>query len=90
LLQTFARKKSLFAPRAAVVNVVLKSGANGHHGSAYEFNRNSYFNTRNPPGPNADRSTDLVHQFGYQFGKITNVQTDPRAMQFGLRFIFRA
>jgi len=38
--------------------------------------------------PNADGSVDLVHQFGCQFGKITNVQTDPRAMQFGLKFIF--
>ena len=37
-----------------------------------------------PPLP--DGSTDLVHQFGCQFGKITNVQTDPRAMQFGLKF----
>lgn len=39
-------------------------------------------------GPNPDGSTDAVHQFGCQFGKITNVQTDPRAMQFGLKFIF--
>lgn len=39
-------------------------------------------------GPNPDGSTDLVHQFGCQFGKITNVQTDPRAMQFGLKFTF--
>ncbi len=39
-------------------------------------------------GPNADGSTDLVHQFGCQFGKITNVATDPRAMQFGLKFQF--
>jgi Carboxypeptidase regulatory-like domain len=38
--------------------------------------------------PNPDGSTDLVHQFGCQFGKITNVQTDPRAMQFGLKFVF--
>ena len=38
--------------------------------------------------PNADGSTDLVHQFGCQFGKITNVQTDPRAMQFMLKFTF--
>jgi hypothetical protein len=38
--------------------------------------------------PNADGSTDLVHQFGCQFGKITNVQTDPRAMQFTLKFTF--
>jgi hypothetical protein len=38
--------------------------------------------------PNADGSTDLIHTFGCQFGKITDVQTDPRAMQFGLRFMF--
>ncbi|HXF27157.1 MAG TPA: TonB-dependent receptor [Bryobacteraceae bacterium] len=39
-------------------------------------------------GPNPDGSTDLVHQFGCQFGLITNVATDPRAMQFGLKFQF--
>jgi hypothetical protein len=38
--------------------------------------------------PNPDGSTDLIHQFGCQFGKITNVQTDPRSMQFGLRLQF--
>jgi hypothetical protein len=38
--------------------------------------------------PNADGSTDVIHQFGCQFGRITNVQTDPRNMQFGLRFVF--
>src|SRR5262249_28015691 len=36
--------------------------------------------------PNPDGSVDRVHQFGCQFGKITNVQTDPRAMGFGLKF----
>lgn len=36
--------------------------------------------------PNPDGSTDLVHQFGCQFGKITNVQTDARNMEFGLKF----
>jgi hypothetical protein len=39
-----------------------------------------------PPG--ADGETDLVHQAGCQFGRITNVQTDPRAMEFVLKFIF--
>jgi hypothetical protein len=36
--------------------------------------------------PNADGSTDAIHIFGCQFGKITNVQTDPRSMQFGVKF----
>jgi hypothetical protein len=36
--------------------------------------------------PNADGSVDVVHVFGCQFGKITNVQIDPRAMEFGLKF----
>lgn len=36
--------------------------------------------------PNPDGSTDAIHIFGCQFGKITNVQTDPRSMQFGLKF----
>ncbi|PYV32912.1 MAG: hypothetical protein DMG22_11780 [Acidobacteria bacterium] len=36
--------------------------------------------------PNPDGSVDAVHQFGCQFGKITNVQTDPRSMEFGLKF----
>jgi hypothetical protein len=39
-----------------------------------------------PPHP--DGSTDAVHVFGCQFGKITNVQTDPRAMEFGLKFFW--
>jgi hypothetical protein len=38
--------------------------------------------------PHADGSTDLVRAFGCQFGKITNVQTDRRAMQLGLKFAF--
>jgi hypothetical protein len=36
--------------------------------------------------PNADGSTDAIHVFGCQFGKITNIQTDPRSMQFGIKF----
>lgn len=31
----------------AVTNIILKSGSNNFHGSAYEFHRNSYFNARN-------------------------------------------
>ncbi len=36
--------------------------------------------------PNADGSVDAIHIFGCQFGKITNVQTDPRSLQFGMKF----
>jgi hypothetical protein len=39
-----------------------------------------------PAGPNGE--TDLVRQAGCQFGRITNVQTDPRAMEFVLKFVF--
>jgi hypothetical protein len=53
-------------------------------------------NHMNPASPNTsfclqplpDGSTDLVHQSGCQFGRITNIQTDPRAMQFSLKFLF--
>jgi len=36
--------------------------------------------------PNADGSTDRVHQAGCSFGLITNIGTDPRAMEFALKF----
>ncbi|HKW97034.1 MAG TPA: TonB-dependent receptor [Bryobacteraceae bacterium] len=39
-----------------------------------------------PPLP--DGTTDLVHQAGCSFGRITNIQTDPRAMEFVLKYFF--
>ena len=36
--------------------------------------------------PNPDGSQDIIHQYGCSFVHITNVATDPRAMQFSLRF----
>ena len=37
-----------------------------------------------PPLP--DGTVDLVHTPGCQFGRITDIQTDPRAMEFALKF----
>ncbi|MCI0420709.1 MAG: hypothetical protein L0312_16025, partial [Acidobacteria bacterium] len=37
-----------------------------------------------PPGPNGE--TNTVRRAGCSFGQITDVQTDPRSMQFGMKF----
>jgi len=39
-----------------------------------------------PPGP--DGQTNLVQQAGCSFGRITNVQTDPRSLEFVLKLYF--
>ena len=39
-----------------------------------------------PPGP--DGQTNLVQQAGCSFGRITNIQTDPRSLQFALKLYF--
>ena len=57
------------------------------------FNTLNHMNLANPNTsfclpPLSNGNTDLVHQAGCQFGRITNIQTDPRAMQFSLKFLF--
>jgi hypothetical protein len=57
------------------------------------FNTLNHMNPANPNTtfclpPLSNGSVDLVHQAGCQFGRITNIQTDPRAMQFSLKFLF--
>jgi hypothetical protein len=38
--------------------------------------------------PTASGETDIVHQAGCGFGLITNIATDPRSMEFGLKLTF--
>jgi hypothetical protein len=38
------------------------------------------------PGP--DGAENLVRHAGCTFGRITNIQTDPRSMQFALKFFW--
>jgi hypothetical protein len=39
-----------------------------------------------PPGPNGE--TDAVRSASCSFGRITNIQNDPRSMQFSMKFLF--
>jgi hypothetical protein len=54
------------------------------------FNRQNlgFPNTNFCLQPLPDGTTDLVHQAGCAFGRITNVQTDPRNMEFALKFYY--
>ncbi len=47
-----------------------------------------YPNTSYCLAPAADGSTNLVQQAGCSFGRITNIQTDPRSLQFALKLYF--
>ena len=50
------------------VNVVTKSGTNSLHGSVFEFNRNTAFNTRNFFSPAGDAPKLIQNQFGATVG----------------------
>jgi len=53
----------------AQINVVLKSGSNNIHGSAYEFHRNGALDARNFFAPaNEPAPKYLRNQFGFAFG----------------------
>lgn len=60
---------SLGRSAGAQVNVVLKSGTNGFHGTAYEFFRNQSLDARNYFAP-ADQGDPKYrrNQFGFSFG----------------------
>ena len=45
-------------------------------------------NTNSRLPPEADGSVEPVHVAGCSFGRITNIQTNPRAMEFALKFFF--
>jgi len=38
--------------------------------------------------PDGTETTDAIHQDPCNFGRITNIQTDPRAMEFSLKFFW--
>jgi Carboxypeptidase regulatory-like domain/TonB dependent receptor len=51
------------------VNLVLKSGTNGLHGSAYYFNRNEFYGAASPFKPAAAKTPELRNQnYGFSVG----------------------
>ena len=57
------------------------------------FNALNHMNLANPntnyclpPGPGGE--TDQVHSASCGFGRITDIQNDPRSMQFSMKFLF--
>jgi hypothetical protein len=52
----------------SMVNVVIKSGTNAFHGSAYYFNRNDYFAADNPFAPVTAPGKLRNHNYGFSAG----------------------
>ena len=53
----------------AVVNLVLKAGTNGLHGSVYYFNRNEFYGASSPFKPANQKQPPLRNQnYGFSFG----------------------
>lgn len=51
------------------INLVIKSGSNDLHGSAYYFNRNEYFAARSPVAPQGTRTPKIRNnQYGFSLG----------------------
>ncbi len=51
------------------VNLVIKSGGNELHGSAYYFNRNEYFAAKSPVAPPGSRTPKIRNnQYGFSLG----------------------
>jgi hypothetical protein len=51
------------------INLVIKSGGNNLHGSAYYFNRNEYFAAKSPVAPPGSRTPKIRNnQFGFSLG----------------------
>lgn len=66
---TSAYDASFGRSAGAQVNIVLKSGTNGFHGTAYEFLRNQVFDARNYFAPSDQRDPrNQRNQFGFSFG----------------------